>query len=123
YDMEALVALGQHCSAAERRADDATRDVMAFLKCEFLQEHVGGEYDGIIAAVTGFGMFVELRDFFIEGLVHISALPQYYYQFDQAHQCLIGERTRRSYQLGDALRVQVLAVDMDDRKIALGVAG
>lgn len=121
YDMEALVALGEHCSMAERRADDASRDVMAFLKCEFLQEHVGGEYTGVIAAVTGFGMFVELQDFYIEGLVHISALPQDYYQFDQAHQRLVGERTRRSFQLGDTVQVQVLAVDMDDRKIDLGL--
>ncbi|GAB3372775.1 ribonuclease R [Spongiibacter taiwanensis] len=121
YDMEALVALGEHCSMAERRADDASRDVMAFLKCEFLQEHVGGEYAGVIAAVTGFGMFVELQDFYIEGLVHISALPQDYYQFDQAHQRLVGERTRRSFQLGDTVQVQVLAVDMDDRKIDLGL--
>ena len=121
YDMEALVGLGEHCSMAERRADDASRDVMAFLKCEFLQEHVGGEYTGVIAAVTGFGMFVELQDFYIEGLVHISALPQDYYQFGQAHQRLVGERTRRSFQLGDTVQVQVLAVDMDDRKIDLGL--
>ncbi|AKH70524.1 RNAse R [Spongiibacter sp. IMCC21906] len=121
YDMERLIGLGEHCSMAERRADDASRDVMAFLKCEFLQEHVGGEYDGVIAAVTGFGMFVELQDFYIEGLVHISALPQDYYQFDPAHQRLIGERTRRSFQLGDTVRVQILAVDMDERKIDLGM--
>lgn len=121
YDMEALVAQGMHCSMAERRADDASRDVMAFLKCEFLQEHVGSEFDGVIAAVTGFGMFVELKDLYIEGLVHISALPQDYYQFDQAHQRLIGERTRRTFQLGDTLRVQVMGVDLDQRKIDLAL--
>jgi len=121
YDMEALVAQGMHCSMAERRADDASRDVMAFLKCEFLQEHVGSEFDGVIAAVTGFGMFVELKDLYIEGLVHISALPQDYYQFDQAHQRLIGERTRRTYQLGDTVRVQVMGVDLDQRKIDLAL--
>ena len=119
--MEALVAQGMHCSMAERRADDASRDVMAFLKCEFLQEHVGSEFDGVIAAVTGFGMFVELKDLYIEGLVHISALPQDYYQFDQAHQRLIGERTRRVFQLGDTVRVQVMGVDLDQRKIDLAL--
>ena len=122
YDMTALLTLGEHCSMAERRADDASRDVMAFLKCEFLQEHVGSEFDGLIAAVTGFGLFVELGDLYIEGLVHISTLPQDYYQFDQAHQRLVGERSRRVYQLGDSLRVQVLSVNLDDRKIDLGLA-
>ncbi|WP_288364002.1 ribonuclease R [uncultured Spongiibacter sp.] len=121
YDMAALLGLGEHCSMAERRADDASRDVMAFLKCEFLQEHVGSEFDGMIAAVTGFGLFVELQDLYIEGLVHISALPQDYYQFDPAHQRLVGERSRRVYQLGDSLKVQVLSVDLDERKVDLGL--
>lgn len=121
YDMAALLGLGEHCSLAERRADDASRDVMAFLKCEFLQDHVGSEFDGLIAAVTGFGLFVELQDLYIEGLVHISSLPQDYYQFDQAHQRLVGERSRRVYQLGDALKVQVLSVDLDERKVDLGL--
>ena len=121
YDMEAMLVMGEQCSMAERRADDASRDVMAFLKCEFLQEHVGDEFDGVIAAVTGFGLFVELSDLYIEGLVHISVLPQDYYHFDQAHQRLIGDRTRRKYQLGDELRVQVLNVDMDERKVDLGL--
>ena len=122
YDMAALLGLGEHCSMAERRADDASRDVMAFLKCEFLQEHVGSEFDGMIAAVTGFGLFFELQDLYIEGLVHISAaLPQDYYQFDPAHQRLVGERSRRVYQLGDSLKVQVLSVDLDERKVDLGL--
>jgi ribonuclease R len=121
YDMAALVALGEHTSMAERRADDASRDVMAFLKCEFLQEHVGSEFTGVIAAVTGFGMFVELEDMYIEGLVHISALPRDYYVFDQAHQRLVGERTRRVFQLGGRVQVQVLSVDLDERKVDLGM--
>ena len=83
---------------------------------------MGSEFDGLIAAVTGFGLFVELGDLYIEGLVHISTLPQDYYQFDQAHQRLVGERSRRVYQLGDSLRVQVLSVNLDDRKIDLGLA-
>ncbi len=121
YDMAALVGLGEHTSMAERRADDASRDVMAFLKCEFLQEHVGNEYQGVVAAATNFGLFVELQDLYIEGLVHITALPKDYYQFDKAHQRLIGERTRRVFQLGDTVKVQVLAVDLDERKIDLGM--
>ncbi|MBD2857951.1 ribonuclease R [Spongiibacter sp. KMU-158] len=124
YDMAALVGLGEHTSMTERRADDASRDVMAFLKCEFLQEHVGSEFEGVVTAATNFGLFVELQDLYIEGLIHITALPKDYYQFDQAHQRLVGERTRKVFQLGDTLKVQVLAVDLDERKIDLGlVAG
>lgn len=123
YDMAALVALGEHTSMTERRADDASRDVLAFLKCEFLQEHVGMEYQGVVAAATSFGLFVELEDIYIEGLVHISALPKDYYQYDKAHQRLVGERSRQVFQLGDKLQVQVLSVDLDERKIDLGLVG
>ena len=103
----------------ERRADDATREVDAWLKCEYLQEHVGDEFDGVIAAVTGFGLFVELKDLYIEGLVHITSLPGDYYEFDKARQRLTGERTGRSFQIGGYVRVQVARVDLDDRKIDL----
>jgi ribonuclease R len=103
----------------ERRADDATRDVESWLKCEFLQEHVGDEFDGVIAAVTSFGLFVELQPIYIEGLVHISALPGDYYSFDAAKQRLVGERSGRSYRLGGRVRVQVARVDLDDKKIDL----
>ncbi len=119
YDMHAMVAYGEHCSMSERRADEATREVNAWLKCEYLQEHVGDEFDGVISAVTSFGLFVELKDLYIEGLVHITALPGDYYNFDQARQRLTGERSGRSFQLGGAVRVQVARVDLDDRKIDL----
>src|SRR6056297_2846100 len=119
YDTAAMVAHGEHCSMSERRADDATREVEAWLKCEYLQEHVGEEFDGVISAVTGFGLFVELKDLYIEGLVHITALPGDYYQFDAAKQRLTGERSARTYRLGGAVRVQVARVDLDDRKIDL----
>tara|TARA_R110000823_G_scaffold198080_5_gene329191 strand:+ start:7879 stop:10236 length:2358 start_codon:yes stop_codon:yes gene_type:complete len=119
YDIAAMVAHGEHCSMSERRADDATREVEAWLKCEYLQEHVGEEFDGVISAVTGFGLFVELKDLYIEGLVHITALPGDYYQFDAAKQRLTGERSARTYRLGGAVRVQVARVDLDDRKIDL----
>jgi len=119
YDLPAMVAYGEHCSMTERRADEATRDVQAWLKCEYLQEHVGDEFNGVVSAVTGFGLFVELEDLYIEGLVHITALPADYYRFDAAHQRLIGERTGRSFQLGGRVRVQVARVDLDDKKIDL----
>ena len=119
YDIHAMVVHGEHCSMAERRADDATREVNAWLKCEYLQQHVGEEFAGVISAVTSFGLFVELEDLYIEGLVHITALPGDYYNFDQARQRLTGERSGRSYQLGGSVRVQVARVDLDDRKIDL----
>ncbi|TDG12794.1 ribonuclease R [Seongchinamella unica] len=119
YDHAAMVVFGEHSSMAERRADDATREVNAWLKCEYLQEHVGDEFDGVIAAVTSFGLFVELIDIYIEGLVHITALPGDYYNFDAAKQRLTGERSGRSFQLGGKVRVQVARVDLDDRKIDL----
>jgi ribonuclease R len=107
----------------ERRADDATREVDAWLKCEFLKDRIGEEFEGVIAAVTNFGVFVELSDLYIEGLIHISALPGDYYHFDQAKQRLIGERTRQVFQLGGAVTVRVARVDLDDRKIDLELAG
>ena len=119
YDVAAMVVMGEQCSLTERRADDATREVEAWLKCEYLLEHVGDEFDGVVAAVTGFGMFVELANIYIEGLVHISALPADYYHYDQARQRLSGERSGRSFSLGDEVRVQVARVDLDDKKIDL----
>ena len=119
YDIAAMTVFGEHCSMSERRADDATREVDAWLKCEYLQDHVGDSFDGVIAAVTSFGLFVELSDLYIEGLVHVTSLPGDYYNFDAAKQRLTGERTGRSYQLGGKVRVQVARVDLDDRKIDL----
>ena len=123
YTMTDLVAAGEHCSMTERRADDATRDVHLWLKCEYLRHHIGDEFAGVVSSVTRFGMFVELTDIYMEGLVHISALPSDYYHFDQASQRLVGEHTRKTYQLGDAVRVQVARVDLDDRKIDLEIVG
>jgi len=117
YSIEQVLHLGEHCSMTERRADDATRDVMAWLKCEYMQAEVGNDYEGIVTAVTGFGLFVELKDVYIEGLIHITALPKDYYQFEAAKQRLVGERTRKTFRLGDQLSVKVAAVNLDDRKI------
>ena len=119
YDVRAMVGYGEHTSMSERRADDATREVDAWLKCEYLQEHVGDEYNAVISAVTSFGLFVELENIYIEGLVHITALPGDYYNFDAARQRLTGERSGRSFALGGAVRVQVARVDLDDKKIDL----
>jgi len=119
YDVAAMAVQGEHCSVTERRADDATREVQAWLKCEYLLEHVGDTFEGVISAVTSFGLFVELVDIYIEGLVHVTALPGDYYNYDRAHQRLTGERTGRSFQLGGKVRVQVARVDLDERKIDL----
>ena len=109
--------MGEHCSMTERRADDATRDVADWLKCEYMQDHVGSEMEGVISGVTGFGMFVRLADLHIDGLVHISTLGNDYYHFDAARQTLIGENFRRVHRLGDRVRVKVMGVNLDDRKI------
>lgn len=122
YDTPAMAALGEHCSMAERRADDATRDVVDFLKCEYMEQHVGDVFEGTITAVTGFGLFVSLNDVFVEGLVHISNLNNDFYQFDQVKHRLVGERTRKTFRLGDKLWIQVMGVSLDDRKIDFGLA-
>ncbi len=119
YDLARMEQLGEHTSMAERRADDATRDVMAWLKCEYLKDHVGEEYEGVIAAVVPFGFFVELSGVYIEGLVHVSTLNGDYFHHDAARHRLIGERTAVSFRLGDEVRVRVLRVGMEDRKIDL----
>ena len=122
YDTPAMATLGEHCSMAERRADDATRDVIDFLKCEYMEQHVGDVFEGTITAVTGFGLFVSLNDVFVEGLVHISNLNNDFYQFDQVKHRLVGERTRKTFRLGDKLWIQVMGVSLDDRKIDFGLA-
>lgn len=119
YEFKHLSALGEQCSMTERRADEATRDVMAWLKCEYLQDRVGEQFEGIVTAVTNFGLFVELSDLYVEGLVHISALESDYYHFDAAKHRLLGEKSGRFYQLGDKVTVQVARVNLDDRKVDL----
>ena len=119
YDLAKMLVLGEHCSMAERRADEATRDVMSWLKCEYLQQHLGEEFEGIISAVTGFGFFVELADLYAEGLVHVSTLDSDYYQFDAAKHRLIGERSGKSFSLGDKVVVQVSNINLEERKVDL----
>ncbi|MEZ2601182.1 ribonuclease R [Kluyvera intermedia] len=117
YSLEEMLQLGQHCSMAERRADEATRDVSDWLKCDFMQDQVGNVFNGVIASVTGFGFFVRLDELFIDGLVHVSSLDNDYYRFDQIGQRLIGESGGQTYRLGDRVEVRVEAVNMDERKI------
>jgi len=117
YDLKQLNAFASHCSQTERRADETTREVIKWLKCEYMQQHLGASFDGIISSVTSFGIFVELSDILIEGLVHISALPSDYYEFDSARQCLIGEFSGRKFKLGEKVKIQVARVNLNERKI------
>ncbi|HEY0666001.1 MAG TPA: ribonuclease R [Gallionella sp.] len=109
--------LGAHCSMTERRADDATRDVEAWLKCFYMRDHLGSVFTGTVSSVTGFGMFVSLDDLYVEGLVHISELGKDYFQFDAAKHQLLGERTGHRYRIGDRVQVRVVKVDMENTKI------
>jgi ribonuclease R len=108
---------GEHCSMTERRADDATREAVDWLKCEFMKDQVGEEFAGVITSVTSFGLFIELKDIYIEGLVHISTLRNDYYQFDSVKHALTGERSGKRYRLGDAAKVKVARVDLEQRQI------
>ncbi|MFG7349960.1 ribonuclease R [Shewanella oncorhynchi] len=123
YQLDELDKLGEECSTTERRADEATRDVSDWLKCEFMQDHVGDTFEAVIASVTSFGLFVRLNELFIDGLVHISSLGSDYYQFDPMRQRLIGEHTGQVYQVGDPVTVKVAAVNLDDRQIDLVMLG
>ena len=116
-DMQAWEAAGLHCSANERRADEASRDVEAWLKCKYMREHLGEEFGGVVTACTTFGIFVTLDAMYVEGLVHITELGGEYFRFDEARQELRGERTGIRYAVGTRLRVQVSRVDLDGRKI------
>ena len=97
----------------ERRADDATRDVEAWLKCFYMRDHLGSVFAGTVSSVTGFGLFVSLDDIYTEGLVHVSELGTDYFHFDPAKHQMLGERTGKRYRLGDRVRVKVVRVDME----------
>jgi ribonuclease R len=117
YDAEDWGAIGRHCSETERRADEATRDVEAWLKSYFMQDHVGDEFDGTISGVTSFGLFITLDELYVDGLVHISDLGQDYFQFDAQRHLLRGERSGVRYQLGGRVRVRVVRVNLEQAKI------
>ncbi|WP_426195206.1 ribonuclease R [Massilia sp. DWR3-1-1] len=122
-DLTIWDALGVHCSANERRADEASRDVEAWLKCYFIKDKLGEEFTGMIVGVTSFGIFVQLDDLYVEGLVHITELGTDFFQYDDARHELRGERTGKRYQLTDKVTVQVARVDLEARKIDLVMAG
>lgn len=110
-------AIGLHCSKTERRADEATRDVEAWLKCYYMRDRLGEEFEGSVSAVVPFGIFVALDDVFVEGLVHISELGSDYFHFDASRHQLLGERTGKRFRLADRLRVQLVRVDLETSKI------
>jgi len=112
-----LAEIGLHCSMTERRADDATRDVDAWLKTYFMRDRIGDEYNGTVSAVTSFGMFVAIDEILIEGLVHVSELGQDYFHYDQAKHMMLGERTGKKYRLGDRVRIKVMRADIETSKI------
>jgi len=116
-ELEAWEVAGAHCSANERRADEASRDVEAWLKCRYMREHLGEEFGGAVSAVTSFGLFVQLDGLYVEGLVHITELGGEYFRFDEVRQELRGERSGIRYVVGTRVRVQVSRVDLDGRKI------
>ncbi len=119
YTPEAMTALAQHCSRRERVADEAEREVDERYQCAFMERHVGARYAGVVTGVTSFGLFVQMIETRISGLVHVTQLPADYYHFDAQRRLLQGERTRRAYRLGDPVQVQVLRASLEDRKIDL----
>ncbi len=117
YGKADMVTLGETCSSTERRADEATRDAESWLKCEYMMDKVGEEFDGVISGVTSFGLFVELSGIYVEGLAHVTSLGDDYYHFDPVRRRLQGERSGRIFGLADPIRVKVVRVSLDDRKI------
>jgi ribonuclease R len=117
YALEEMERLGEHCSNTERRADAATREVAERLKCAYLKEHVGETYEVVIGGVMPFGLFVRVPELQVDGLVHVTALPRDYYHRDAAGTSLTGERTGHAYRLTDSLKVKLVGVNVDERKI------
>ncbi len=117
YNPGSWANVGTHCSMTERRADDATRDVVAWLKCFYMQDKINEEFDGVISAAVSFGVFVALNEVFVEGLVHVTELGQDYFHFDAARHQMMGERTGKRYRLGDKVRIRVVQVDIESSRI------
>jgi ribonuclease R len=117
HSAQEMEMLGQECSLRERKADEASRSVVAFLKCEFMKDRVGEEFDAVATGVTDFGVFVQLREWQVDGLVHVTSLPRDYFRFHEGDRMLVGERTGQRYGIGDELRVRLVRVDPADRKI------
>ncbi len=122
YNNNAMVSIGAYCSMTERRADEATREAIDWLKCEYIHGRVGEEFAGIITSVTSFGLFVELSDIYVEGLLHVTSLNSDYYHFDPIRHRLTGERTQHVYHLGDKVKIRVARVDLESRQIDFALA-
>lgn len=121
YNIHEMKKIGIHCSMTERRADEASRNVIDWLKCDFMNKKIGEILTGVISNVTSFGFFVRLNHFFIDGLVHIASLHDDYYYFDSLGLKLIGKSSKNTYRLGDTLQVQVISVNLNERKIELSL--
>lgn len=117
YDQVQMASMGEHCSSNERRADEATRDAEFALKCEYMMDKVGQEFTAHVTSVVSFGLFVELDDYYVEGLIHITNLPKDYYQFDPVSHHLVGENTGQTFRLCDPVSVRVTSVDRNERRI------
>jgi ribonuclease R len=117
YAPKEMERLGAITSAHEKRAEEATRDVEAWLKCQYMEQHLGDEFDGVITGVTNFGVFVQITELMTDGLVHVTSLANDYYKYDAGSQKLVGERSGHTYSLGEEMRIRVQRVDMDTRKI------
>ncbi len=122
YGRSEMEGLGRHCSYTERRADDATREAMDWLKCEYMVDKIGETFSGIVAGVTNFGIFVQIPELQVDGLVHVSQLGPDYFKYDAAGHCLVGERTGTRYRLADTVDVRVARVDMEERQIDFELA-
>jgi ribonuclease R len=122
YDMKRMATMGEHCSANERRADEATRDAELALKCEYMLDKIGQEFKATVTSVVSFGLFVEIDDLYVEGLVHITSLPKDFYEFNPAAHQLVGERHGQVFNMRDKVRVRVVRVDMDERKLDFELA-
>ncbi|NNC99344.1 MAG: RNB domain-containing ribonuclease, partial [Gammaproteobacteria bacterium] len=118
-----VAEIGEHCSFTDRRAEDATRDVISWLKAEFMEDKIGQEFDGVISGVKEFGVFVQLDDIFVDGLVHVTALGSDYYRFDPVNLQLTGDRSGRRFKLGDRIRIVVSKVNLDQAKIDFELTG
>ncbi|SMN14570.1 3'-to-5' exoribonuclease RNase R [uncultured Candidatus Thioglobus sp.] len=112
-----MVELGAELSVTERRADEATRDVEKWLKCEYMRDKVGETFNGVISGIAAFGIFIELTDVYVEGMISIRDMKDDYYNFDDIHHKLTGSRTGKTFQLGDTIKIQIASVNLDDRQM------
>jgi ribonuclease R len=122
YDLPAMERLGAICSMHERRAEDATREVEAWLKCQFMVDKIGQEYEGVVTGVTNFGLFVQIPETMVDGLVHVTSLANDYYHYEAGSQSLVGERSGKRYSLGNKLTIVVSKVDLDSKRIDFQLA-